>query len=79
MGNKTFTLVYNDSKEQTTYLIDEENKIKITFYTDGYDGMSAKELKGILNFLGVKYFECVYTKIPEKYYHEYKEFDWRNI
>lgn len=49
----------------------------MTFYTDGYNGISADYLKGILNFLGIKYFECVYTKLPEKYYYEYKEYDWR--
>lgn len=80
--NKVYTLAYtkilSDHDEQTTRLIDEDKKIVMTFYTDGYDGINAKYLKGILNFLGVKYFECVYNKFPEKYYKEYKEYDWRS-
>lgn len=71
--DKVYTLAYNNTKhdhsEQTTYLIDEDKKIKMIFFTDGYEGTSAKDVKGILNFLGIKYFECVYGNggFPEKY------------
>lgn len=81
MSEKEFTLVYTKNvrnDEQITLLIDENKKIAYHFYTDGYDGINADKLKSILNFLGIECFECVYSKIPEKYYKEYKEYDWRN-
>ena len=69
--NKIYTLAYNNIEhsvdEQMTYLIDEDKKTKLIFYTDGYDGLYADQVKNILDFLGIKYFECVYTKLPEKY------------
>ena len=81
-NNKKYTLVYTNQvdyhDEQTTLLIDEDKKIVSTFCTDGYYGIGANEIKGILNFLGIKYFERVYNKIPENYFKEYKKYDWRS-
>lgn len=75
--DKVYTLAYSsvktDHSEQSTYLIDEDKKVKMMFYYDGYEGDSAKAVKGILDFLGVKCFECVYDKFPEKY-REYKTY-----
>lgn len=69
----------HNTDEQRTYLIDEDKKIKLEFYSDGYEGITAEHLKGILNFLGIKYFECVYLKLPEKYHYEYKSYNWRGL
>ena len=80
-ANNIYTLAYTDkhrhNDEQITYLIDENKKLKFKFYDDGYEGVSADYLKGILDFLGIKYFECVYNKFPSDYYKEYKDYDWR--
>lgn len=80
-NNKIYTLVYTkkdyDHDEQYTYLIDEENKIYFSFYDDGYEGDSTDFVKCILNFLGIKYFECVYNKLPDNKYKDYKLYNWR--
>lgn len=69
--NKTYTLAYirpkHKNDEHISYIIDEDKKVKIKFYFDGYNGMSSEQVKKILDFLGIKYFECVYTKFPKKY------------
>ena len=81
-NDKVYTLANikttNGYPEQTTILIDEINKTVATFWTDGFEGASAKEVKGILDFVGIKYNECEYTVFPEKYLEGYKEYDWRN-
>lgn len=78
--DKIYTLAHNGAEyceEQVTYIIDENKKIKIKFYFNGWnEGMSSEQIKKLLDFLGVKYFECIYNKLPEKYYKEYKEYDW---
>ena len=73
-----YTLVYNSKDDyydsQMTYLIDTENKTYYKFYSDGYQGENIDHVKSILNFLGIKYFECVYSNrdiIHDKYDKEY--------
>lgn len=79
VNNKIYTLACkskaNSYDEQETYLIDEDRKIKMYFYSDGYDGVDDKCVKSILDFLGIKYFECVYSNFPEKY----REYETYNI
>lgn len=63
----------NRYDEQTTYLVDEKNKTAFYFYSDGYEGLTTEDIKKILSFLNITYFECVYSgNIPERYYNEYK-------
>jgi hypothetical protein len=75
---ESYTLAYTkkDDKydEQTTYLVDEKNKTAFYFYSDGYEGITAEDVKKILNFLNITYFECSYSNMPERYYNEYKNY-----
>jgi hypothetical protein len=77
-GKESYTLAYtkkdNKYDEQTTYLIDEKNKKAFYFYSDGYEGITAEDVKKILNFLNITYFECSYSSMPERYYNEYKNY-----
>lgn len=70
-SNKVYILAHNDEEsnlaEIVTYLIDKDKKTKLVFWWDGYEGTSVKEVKMILEFLGIKYFECVCLKLPAKY------------